>query len=104
MKSLKTLTVTAILVVLVFTSCLQQSLANAQSGKQQPQSNLSMQLSAGSLGVKAHKISAQELTAYQSALGVYQEGADYNHIVGGHGTGLSPPTVSSWRISQKTLT
>ncbi len=41
-------------------------------------------------------MSATELQQYKSGAGVYQEGHNYNNIVNGHGTGLSPPTSSEW--------
>lgn len=41
-------------------------------------------------------MTATELQQYKSGAGVYQEGNNYNNIVNGHGTGLSPPTSSEW--------
>jgi len=41
-------------------------------------------------------MTATELQQYKNGAGVYQEGHNYNNIVNGHGTGLSPPTSSEW--------
>lgn len=62
------------------------------------QENSSFATQAGSLGVqvKEHAITSVELAKLKSEVGVYQEGQNYNRIVNGHGTGLSPPTADAW--------
>jgi hypothetical protein len=95
-KSSRTSAVVLVLAVLIITSCQQESLANIQNDKNTPVGNFSIQLSYGGLSLREHKIASQELSAYQNSAGIYQEDTDYNLIVGGHGTGLSPPTSSQW--------
>jgi hypothetical protein len=43
-----------------------------------------------------HKVNPSELLDMKKLIGVYVEGQNYNHIVGGHGTGLKPPSASEW--------
>ena len=43
-----------------------------------------------------HKISTSELEELISKFGVWEEGRNYNQIIDGHGTGLSPPTEEEW--------
>jgi fibronectin type 3 domain-containing protein len=41
-------------------------------------------------------MTAQDVQAYISTVGVREAGVDYNVLVGGHGTGLAPPTQAEW--------
>jgi hypothetical protein len=88
----------AVLLLPLIASCLQNTYATAQaSSNSAPNANsISLQLSYGGLDVKAHKVTPTEIKAYENSVGVYQEGRDYNLIVNGHGTGLTPPTASEW--------
>jgi hypothetical protein len=83
----------SVLLLSLTISFLQTSYANAN-----PESNTSTlsKQSNGNLTLTAHKMSVTELDQYQDGIGVYQEGHTYNQLVGGHGTGLSPPTSSQW--------
>ena len=90
--------VVAVLLLSVIISCLQASYVSAQASLDSASgsNNPSIQLNYGSLSVTAHKMSATELQQYKNGVGVYQEGHNYNQIVDGHGTGLSPPTSDEW--------
>ncbi|HSV49211.1 MAG TPA: C1 family peptidase [Candidatus Acidoferrales bacterium] len=50
----------------------------------------------GGLSVTAHPMTAAELQEYKQAVGTYEDGQNYNRIVAGHGTGLSPPDAETW--------
>jgi hypothetical protein len=56
----------------------------------------SVGISQGNLGVVQREMSASELEEYKDYVGTYVEGQNYNKIVSGYGTGLSPPTESQW--------
>jgi len=43
-----------------------------------------------------HRITALELEKLKQEIGVWEEGENYNQIIGGHGTGLRPPTEREW--------
>jgi len=43
-----------------------------------------------------HRITALELEKLKREIGVWEEGRNYNQIIGGHGTGLRPPTEREW--------
>jgi hypothetical protein len=90
--------VVTVLLLSVIISCLQVSYTSAQisSDSANDSNNLSIQLNYGSFSVTEHNMSVTELQQYKSGAGVYQEGHNYNNIVNGHGTGLSPPTSSEW--------
>ena len=92
------LVVITVLLLSVIISCIQTSYTSAQvsSDSLSGSNNLSIQSDYGSFSVTEHKMSATELQQYKNGAGVYQEGHNYNNIVNGHGTGLSPPTSSEW--------
>ena len=48
------------------------------------------------LSINEHKITSEEIEEMKNELGVYQEGTNYNQILNGYGTGLSPPTFDEW--------
>ena len=48
------------------------------------------------LGISEHKITSQELQEIKKEVGAYKEGTNYNQVVDGYGTGLSPPTSEEW--------
>lgn len=57
------------------------------------------------LSVTTHPMTTAEFQEYKQAVGTYQNGQNYNRIVAGHGTGLSPPDNSTWEtISQNAYT
>jgi hypothetical protein len=92
----------AIITVLVFSafiSTFQGSYAisqESQSSTQKENGDYSAQVSSEKVGVEEHKITAAELGKLKSQVGFYEEGQNYNQIVNGHGTGLSPPTQEEW--------
>ncbi len=43
------------------------------------------------------KLTEKELDQLKKQIGVYQKGKDYNEIVNGHGTGLTPPTIQEYK-------
>jgi hypothetical protein len=53
--------------------------------------------------VAQHKVTATELQAMKTKLGVSVEGQDYNNVVDGHGTGLRAPTASEWQQIGQTV-
>ena len=64
---------------------------NSSSAKQNPSKTI----------VAKHPITTNEVEAIKSKVGIYVKGKNYNHMVGNHGTGLSPPTSEEWQqISQ----
>ena len=84
--------ISVLLLSLTF-SCLQDSYANVNLKSNTPTlSNHSNE----NLALTVHKMSVTELQDYQDGIGIYQEGHNYNQLVGSHGTGLSPPTSSQW--------
>ena len=88
-----------VLILSAFISTLQGSQAisqESQSSTQKEKSNYLAQVSSEKVGVEEHKITAGELGKLKSQVGVYEEGQNYNQIVNGHGTGLSPPTQEEW--------
>jgi hypothetical protein len=88
-----------VLVLSAFISTLQGSFRisqESQSSTQKENSNYSAQVSSKKVGVEEHKITAAELGKLKSQVGVYEEGQNYNQIVDGYGTGLSPPTSDEW--------
>ena len=48
-------------------------------------------------GARYHLMTEGEMMDLRQEGGVWQEDVDYNVIVDGHGTGLSPPTVEEWQ-------
>ncbi len=95
---LEVLVVIAVLLLPLAISCLHNSYATAQTSKNSASNQIysSTQVNYGNLGLKEHKMTSNELKAYESSVGVYQGGKNYNQIVDGHGTGLTPPTPSEW--------
>ena len=85
--------VVAVLFFSVIISGLQVSNVGAQAN---PNAQVGM-----NFGVTNHKMSPAELEQYRNATGTYQEGTNYNQLVAGHGTGLSPPTTSEWAVIAK---
>ncbi len=82
----------ALLVLSAIVPCIQVNFVDAQA-------NLPSQMSReinSSLSVTEHKMTAAELQQYKDNVGTYQENQNYNRIVAGHGTGLSPPTADQW--------
>jgi len=57
---------------------------------------VSFQLFSQNVRVERRVMSDQEFTRLKEFVGVYEEGRNYNKIIGGHGTGLKPPTASQW--------
>jgi hypothetical protein len=43
-----------------------------------------------------HRITTSELEKMKGEIGVYEKGRNYEQIVDGHGTGLTPPTEDEW--------
>jgi C1A family cysteine protease/PKD repeat protein len=43
-----------------------------------------------------HKMTSEEMSDLRERFGSRDDSRDYNVIVGGHGTGLSPPSAESW--------
>ncbi len=90
---------TIIATVLVFSvviSCLQVSYAIGQEDTDLNNSAL-VQASSGPVEIEEHKITSRELRALKDQIGVYQEGQNYNQLIGSYGTGLSPPTAEEWK-------
>lgn len=48
------------------------------------------------VNVSQHKASYQEVVSIMSSIGVHDNGANYNILIDGHGTGLTPPTYDQW--------
>jgi hypothetical protein len=46
--------------------------------------------------VDGHKMTSSELYSLKNRIGDYVEGQNYNQLVGGHGTGLRPPSEQAW--------
>lgn len=70
---------------------------------QKENSSYLAQARAERFGIEEHKITASELRKLKIQIGVYQEYQNYTQIVGGHGTGFSPPTEKEWaNIAQNT--
>jgi hypothetical protein len=90
---LETAAIIAILLLAVAISCLPQIGTGTTNLYQK---NLSTELNYGALQLTKHKILPTELEQYRSGIGNYLENSNYNQIVKGHGTGLSPPTIEEW--------
>ena len=75
----------------------QNNLNSQQASSQQVSSHLQ-----SNLRIKEHKITNQELEKLKSQEGIYQEGKSYSQTVGGHGTGLQPPTEAEWNTIAQT--
>ncbi len=93
----KAAAIITILVLSIATSCLAVAYAaNPESFSQTPQKSSLVLSSPGVIGIEEHKLTSAELEELQNEVGVFQEGQNYNQIVDGHGTGLSPPTIDEW--------
>jgi hypothetical protein len=96
-RSVKKKTVSAIMLTLLLVgmstlaSNIQPLNASLQTVKNQDQRGKSEQTR-----IIGHKISASELEELMSKLGVWEAGRNYNPIIDGRGTGLSPPTEEEW--------
>lgn len=43
-----------------------------------------------------HKVTSTEVEQLKSQIGVNEQGHNYNQLIDGHGTGLTPPTEAEW--------
>ncbi|HDN50346.1 MAG TPA: hypothetical protein ENG06_01060, partial [Thermoplasmatales archaeon] len=50
-----------------------------------------------------HKITPEELMRLKEKMGTYEEGKEYNVMIGNHGTGLAPPTEEGWEWTAENL-
>ena len=50
----------------------------------------------GNLIIKYHDATSSEIEKYKELIGTYSEDEEYNELVNGHGTGLTPPTKEGW--------
>ncbi len=83
-----------ILVLSIATSYLGITLAANQNSTSAPSS---IRVTHGNATLTTHKITASELQTLKTQQGTYNQTRNYNQIVGGHGTGLSPPTAETWQ-------
>ncbi len=91
----KTLQVTIISILLTI-SIAASSLEISSTAKTQQEFTDTKTSNPNELGVSEHKITSQELQEMKNEVGVQKEGKNYNQVVNGYGTGLSPPTAEEW--------
>ncbi len=84
----------AVLFLLTSAAFIQVNYVGAQTSSP-PKPSL-LQADYGDFTVAQHQMSAAELQEYKDSVGTRQEGQNYNRLVAGHGTGLSPPSASEW--------
>ncbi len=93
---LKTTALITLLLISIAVSCMQQNCTSTSNSEWANSSDPSTLLDYDTFQLIKHEMSQTELTEYKTGMGVYQEGKNYNQILGGFGTGLSPPTLSEW--------
>lgn len=110
-----------ILLALILTSMLVVSVNTNVTKAESQQNGVSLPVDIGSLGVNGsmhdpeqalenakvieHEITVFEVEKLKEKMGVWQKGSNYNQLIGGHGTGLRPPTDEEWEaIAESSLT